>query len=738
MLEEFQRNQLTPSSLQEIASKIRDVEGLDWKILDLAMMLRLYTEWLTRHGLKDTDSLLDIAAHELGRVPATPDLFEQSSRFCINTLWVDGFAEFSPQELEMLAALAPFCRRMTLTLCLDHVPREKSSWLSSWSVLEHTYFNCRKRLEAMAAVQVSTEVLQREGAGRFDGNPVLQHLERHWNEAPRGNVQHPTSKLQRSSKTQAPNASDVLFTSGEGTSSVEEVFAGQPDDFPIRIVGCKNLEAEAVFAAREILRHTRAGGRYREVAVLVRKLHDYHAPLQRTFTRYGIPFFLDRREPVAHHPAVELTRSALRTVALGWQKDDFFAALKTGFAPVKDGGIDRFENEALARGWQGSILKNPAPATAEPELEWLQPLLKWITRRFIAWNRLRIGREQADGPQLADALRKFWGDLKVEEQLMEWSARGLVVQTSNLPSSVHSTVWQGMTSLMENVELAFRDETVPIREWLPILEAAFANFSVGIIPPALDQVLVGTVDRSRDSEIKLGLVLGLNETVFPALPDMGSLLTETDRAELERHDALTSASLRAQLGRERYYAYLACTRARERLILTFASENSEGSQLNPSPFLASIRKLFPSVEIESPQPQTDSDVEHVCELIAPLMKAGLVEHPEGWTPNAEWKGLRRCPAWPRQCKIYAGLESVIKARSRRRLRGRFMAAPCGLRSAGSNIRRLALSNSSFTPVCAPRNGSNSNWIHANKAAFSTIHWPCSISNCGGTDCAGAI
>src|SRR6185295_7029484 len=60
VLEEFQRNQLTPSVLEEMASKIRKVEGLEWKILDLALMLRLYTEWLTRHELKDADSLIDI------------------------------------------------------------------------------------------------------------------------------------------------------------------------------------------------------------------------------------------------------------------------------------------------------------------------------------------------------------------------------------------------------------------------------------------------------------------------------------------------------------------------------------------------------------------------------------------------------------------------------------------------------------------------------------------------------
>jgi ATP-dependent helicase/nuclease subunit B len=39
--------------------------------------------------------------------------------------------------------------------------------------------------------------------------------------------------------------------------------------------------------------------------------------------------------------------------------------------------------------------------------------------------------------------------------------------------------------------------------------------TVGVIPPALDQVLIGAIDRSRNPELKLAIVLGLNEE-FPA------------------------------------------------------------------------------------------------------------------------------------------------------------------------------------------------------------------------------
>ena len=39
------------------------------------------------------------------------------------------------------------------------------------------------------------------------------------------------------------------------------------------------------------------------------------------------------------------------------------------------------------------------------------------------------------------------------------------------------------------------DEPLELRAWLPILEAGLGNLTVGVIPPALDQVLIGALDR---------------------------------------------------------------------------------------------------------------------------------------------------------------------------------------------------------------------------------------------------
>ena len=172
-----------------------------------------------------------------------------------------------------------------------------------------------------------------------------------------------------------------------------------------------------------------------------------------------------------------------------------------------------------------------------------------------------------------------------------------------------------MNAWLDNVALAFSDEALPLREWLPILEAGLANLTVGVIPPALDQVLIGAIDRARNPDLKLALVLGVNESVFPAAPAAPMILTDADRDELSQRAGATGPDLRERLARERYLGYIACTRASEKLVVTFSRHDADGKTLNPSPFIAHLRRIFPGLEIEEFNGDMKLDsAEHISEI----------------------------------------------------------------------------------------------------------------------------
>jgi ATP-dependent helicase/nuclease subunit B len=661
LLRELQRHHLTARRLQELADRPSLRPSLAAKLADVASLLNAYLDWLKTYRLEDSDRLLDLASATLrlglpmslpspglrppsprsagrgqgegsvlagsgahgaqevrgglsgpgnqGPGLAPPSPAGSLSHFRLDGLWLDGFAEMAPQELDLLAALLPCCAQATLAFCLDGEPEAKIPWHSTWSVVAQSYRQCRAKLEALPGCRIEVLALPRDRArSRFAQSDPLAFLEAHWADPP---------------------------GSTEG---------GDPKS-AIRLAACPHPEAEATLAAHEILRHVRAGGRYRDCAVLVRALEPYHDVLRRVLARYGIPHFVDRREAVAHHPLAELTRCALRTVAYGWRREDWFGVLKSGLLPADEEELDWLENRALQHGWEGEAWRNPirVPGDAHESLR-AEQLRARLTAPFLELEaelgslhdsqiahrdhepprtspspcplparrgeggcRPGEGRyvegtlARPSGRQLASALSNLWHRLGVEETLAKWCAAGAAEgagpkSTRSQRAAVHQTVWEQMQGWLDNLERAFAEEAMSLRDWLPITEAGLCGLTVGVVPPALDQVLVGAVDRSRNPDLRLTVVLGVNEGVFPAPPPSGTLLNDVDRTELELQSVFLGLSRKSCLSLEQYLGYIACTRSRERLVLAWSLADADGGELKPSLFCDHLKRLFPGLK----------------------------------------------------------------------------------------------------------------------------------------------
>jgi ATP-dependent helicase/nuclease subunit B len=583
LLRELQQNHLSPLRLEELARQVNDSGRLNAKLRDLALILRAYSDWLKAHALEDADQFLDQASAALKAKSQDP-----GSKFQISQLWLDGFAQMTPQERRLLAAIIPHAEQATLAFCLDAEPDQRPPWHSSWAPVTEAFLRCRDELSGLPGAEIEVEAIPRDPTrSRFDAQPMLRHLERWWG------------------KTTGLPATD-------------------PAEHGVRLVSCPNPEAEVECVAHEIRRYVREDkGRFRDVAVLLRSLDGYHDSIRRIFTRYEIPFFLDRRESVAHHPLAELTRNALRVLTYGWEHDDWFGALKTGLVTDDDTMIDRFENEALARGWRGELFwSQPIQMSGASEIvqQQFEQFRQRVVPPFQKFSESLADRRPSGG-QLATAVQELWANLKVNKKLERWGSAANADPTMPNPA-LHETVWDQMAEWLKNIELAFATETLPLNEWLPVVEAGLGNLSVGVIPPALDQVLIGAIDRSRNPDLQVVFLLGVNEGVFPAPPPAPILLNRADRDFLASHNAALGPDYLHQIGLERYYGYIACTRARKRVMLTYAHSDNRGRELNPSVFIGDLQRLFPALPVEVFSGLPDWRVtEHWSELMVPLLQS---------------------------------------------------------------------------------------------------------------------
>lgn len=601
LLRELQRHQISPNRLIGLADRLAGQVQLHDKLHDFAHLLSGYLDWLQAHDLRDTNCVLDVATALLRSQPqsALP-----SPRLKPGGLWLDGFAEMTAQELDLLASLVPLCERATLAFCLETELQHEPPWLSCWSVIGQTFLRCRQRIADIPGMRVEIETLCRDaGRSRFGLSPELAHLEKSWANPP--TLTAALDKNLTPRPPHLPSPSSAIFCAA-----------------------CADPDAEATLAAREIRRFVRAGGRFRETAVLVRSLDGYADTVRRVFARYEIPCFLDRREPVAHHPLAELTRYALRTVAFNWRQADWFGALKTGLVPAREEEIDWLENLALEFGWEGQTWRLPlAVPNRTSDTGHAERLRQKLVLPFVALSQYTAA--PLNGQQLSAALRELWAALGVESTLESWStAQPGHATGGHQPSAIHATVWGQMQVWRDNLERAFPVEALSVREWLPILEAGLASLTVGVLPPALDQVLVGAVDRSRNPDLKLVLVLGLNEGVFPSPPAEDPLLNEMERIALASEGAPLGPGTKHRIGHEWFYGYIACTRASQRLVLTYAQCDARGNPLNRSPFFDCLERIFPGLTLTPWQsPVGFADIEHLSEIFTPAIQLLNQSHP---------------------------------------------------------------------------------------------------------------
>ncbi len=173
LLAELQQHQFTPAKLRALTETKNLRPELHNKLLDLALLAEKYAGWLTAHELQDADKLLDFATEALR------DEFKiKNSKLKIEGLWLDGFAEMTPQELALLTAVVPLCERATLAFCLETEPTPEASRLSLWSAIGKTFQQCRAQISNLPDCKVTVETLPREaGKNRFPENSALAQLE---------------------------------------------------------------------------------------------------------------------------------------------------------------------------------------------------------------------------------------------------------------------------------------------------------------------------------------------------------------------------------------------------------------------------------------------------------------------------------------------------------------------------------------------------------------------------------
>lgn len=559
-------------------------DALNDKLSDLRLIYSRLEEEIGVNTVDPADELNLLA----GKISVWPALSRSS-------VWVDGFKGFTPQEFTILNRLVSQGKEVTVTLPLDpllikRAERGEEIYLAPgeeiFSEPWQAYLSLSQSAQASGTPVYAPVLLEK--AWRFRA-PVLEHLEKYC-------FRYPTHPF------------------------AAETAEAETPDRRIRIRFGRQRRAEVEGLALELRKLAREDGiRWKEMAVLTRDINLYHDYLDKILTAYNIPFFMDYKYPILHHPLIELILSALELVDAQWNYEPLFRCLKTDFFPLTRDNVDRLENYCLAYGIQGGEWESEADwdyfqvqpdgareqTGAENRQKENSECGKEIAQKAVNATR-RLVRDRikpfiqamtnaTDVREKTAALYNFLTGLHVPQTLADWA---LAAQAAGelAAARVHEQVWQKIIDLCDEIVVSLGREELSVSDYALILSSGLENLEIGLTPPGMDQVLIGSLNRSRNPEVKVLFLIGASDGVLPAPPDNDGVFSGEERISLERLGLKLSPRDVRQVFDEEYYIYSGITKATEKFYLTYPLADEEGRGISPSFLVKRLKALFPGLE----------------------------------------------------------------------------------------------------------------------------------------------
>ncbi|MFH1370323.1 MAG: PD-(D/E)XK nuclease family protein [Planctomycetota bacterium] len=567
----------TITQLQQYANDPDDVKGLVSKLqkqsadflttakfADIAIVFEEYLKFIEGRFL-DSDIQLTAACKAIAKAD-----FLKGAK-----LWVDGFAGFTAGELALLTELLKAVCDAQIALCLDpttadltNPDRIQIDPTGLFGTTEQTYAELVERIKKCKLEIVKPIIFDKPH--RFSGSPPLGHIERN------------------------------IFVNKPKKISAN----GQ-----IRIVSAPNARAEVQFVARQITKLVRYDGyRYRDIAVIASDIDSYENYIKASFEDYNIPVFIDKRKPLSQHPVIELISSALAAVTNDFPTSEIFAYLKTDLTRFERSDVDLLENYCVAFGITASDWASDRPwrfagnKAAQFDEQHVDGIRKKVIQPLLELRRQLVdddGKSKMLSPeQFTKIIFDFLETTGVRDRLAFWVEQALQ-QGDFAAADEHRQLFDRLVDVFDELVEAFADAVLSCEDYLAIMRSAFSQMTLAFIPPNLDQVLVGSIERSRHPDLRVVFLIGVTERQFPTPVVFDGILSEEDHLAAASSGFDLPPGVRQELANRPYLAYIAFTRPSELLCITYPALDQKSNAVVRSPFVDDLCLLFDDLEAES-------------------------------------------------------------------------------------------------------------------------------------------
>lgn len=587
MLSELFQYNVKSEDLTQSCQMVGEQTILGKKLKDIQTLYDAFKNYMSDQYMT-AEELLTVLAERIGN----------SKGLKGSVIYIENFTGFTPSQYRLLEELLRLCKKVVigLSIDLDDKPYELGQEYQLFYLTKETLWKLKKMCTRLG-IEQEEDILCESSNSKNE----LDFLEKH------------------------------LFR-------FHHVHPWEENVNKIQIFSMSYPSEEVRFAATKIRQMVmECGYSYKDFAIITGDVGRYEETANQQFSKMDIPLFIDSKENFSQNSFVCMLRSAMDVILKDFAYESVFTYLRAGYSSLNIEEIDVLDNYILATGirglnqWSKNFIKRYRDYGTEDYVrlnEARENIVKELEPLFLM-------RRQGTVHEYTEALRQFIDEIHGEEKLaayVEWMNE----KEDFVHARAYSQVYEAVVGLLDKFEQILGETKINLKDYVDILEAGAQEIEVGVIPPTLDQVVLGDLKRTRLDDVKVVFLLGCNDGVIPTPVIEGGLITDREKEQLSVCPLELAPTGKQNSFREKFYIYTAMSKPREQLILTYAQMDVDGKAMRPSTLIKDVRSLFTKLEIRVPEKwETGRVLSSLSESKAYLLEG--MRHPEH--RDALWQSL---------------------------------------------------------------------------------------------------
>ncbi|MDO4545572.1 MAG: PD-(D/E)XK nuclease family protein, partial [Bacillota bacterium] len=565
LISEMKRFEITPEDLSRAVEQLDENSFLKFKLEDLGRIYSVYQEAIAGKYL-DSEDYITFYGEKILKAEMVAEA----------AVWIYGFDTFTPKNMLVIRRLLKTAQEVNIVMTYED---GKAGAADAGGLTV-----------AGAALQSGTSEV-RTDPGTPEDAAFLAADDRAELFGLTGYVIHRLSEAAEELNEEVKILPIREQAAGSDTLFKPGIWDKAP--LPVTLAETSDIYREAERAAAYILKLVRDEGyRFKDMVVICNDTEIRGNALKRTFLRWGIPVFMDRKRKVLHHPAVGFLLALMEILAGGYRDQSVIRLIKSGLFPFSTDDMELLENYVRRyriRGNQWSeIFTRGGEQFSSEELERLNEMRLLIVSN-VAQAKERLGSRNKAGEKvrgLYEFLDRDFGMPKRLTEIME------LQEGADLQEGAAETAqsWGILCNILDQIVETIGEEHISNRELLKLMTAGFEQMEIGIVPTDPDSVIIGTLQRTRLSRIKVLLAVGVNEGILPLEGSQEGLLSQREKETLETMDLEVSKSEEVIRQEERLAVYRTFSLPEERLYISCCRQDEAGEELHPSGIFNALRQ----------------------------------------------------------------------------------------------------------------------------------------------------